>query len=313
MSCRYSEEIHHEYGRTQRILTLENEALLVQALPWDGGRVTRLVDQISGYDHIWTNDRTRALLRTYAANYDDLSNSGIEEAFPTVGSCTWSEAILPFFGEVWSAPWEVNLLVANQDEIKVLLESYCSIYPARIAKTFTLKADFPELQVDYEIENIGAEEFSYVFGVHPSVRINPATLIELPASQYSINYLYPANFSSERAFTWPRFSGLDLRQAGRSDDKLCINFLSSDGSGGDYAFYESDKNSGLRISYDPELFQCLSIWLIYGGWRGHYCAMTEFFTSWPASLTEAVTAGLAKRLAKASKTSTSVIYSIFRK
>src|SRR5215216_6078380 len=150
MTCRYSEETRQEYGRAEYILTLENDALLVQVLPWDGGRVTRLVDRVVDYDHIWTNDRTRTLPRTYAANYDDLSNSGIEEAFPTVGSCTWSEAILPFFGEVWSAPWDVKILVANKDKIKVLLECYCSIYPARISKTFTLEAENPELRVDYE-------------------------------------------------------------------------------------------------------------------------------------------------------------------
>lgn len=311
MACQYREENRFEYGRTIRSLTLENERIAAQVEPWDGGRVTRLYDKIKDHRHIWTNPRTRHLSRSYAANYDDLSNSGIEEAFPTVSSCNYAEAILPFFGEIWSVPWDYQVLIASEKEIVLKLSCFCSIYPARITKTISIYKDSPELKTDYELENLGAEEFFYVFGVHPSICLSPSTEIEMPEEEYQIYYLHPKDPETLQTFTWPYYGRLDLSKSGRPQDDLCVNFLSSNVGIGKYAFFDRDSNSGLSIEFDRRFFPCLSIWLIYGGWRGHYCAMTEFFTSWPAAVDEAEKAGLARNLQNKEVDRTSVTYTVF--
>jgi hypothetical protein len=311
MSCRYQEENRFEYGKQIRLLTLENERIAVQIEPWDGGRVTRLFDKTKDHEHIWTNPRTRHLSRFYAANYDDLSNSGIEEAFPTVGTCRYEEAILPFFGEIWSVPWDYQVLIASEKEISLQLSCYCSIFPARITKTISMYADQPKMKVEYEIENVGAEEFSYVFGVHPSICLSPTTQIKMPEEEYQINYQFPIDLETIQTFSWPYFGRFDLSESGRPDDNRCISFLSSQVGSGIYTFSDVRSKSGLAIEFDHRFFRCLSIWLIYGGWRGHYCAMTEFFTSWPAALDEAKEAGLARKLQKQEVDRTSITYSIF--
>jgi hypothetical protein len=311
MACTFREEVWTEYGRQVKRLVMENELILVWIEPWDGGRVTRLYDKLKHHDHIWTNGRTRRLARVYGGNYDDLSNGGIEEAFPTVASCEYNQAVLPFFGEVWSAPWDYLVCSCSDKEIIVQLSCSSSIFPANLVKTYTIAAGSPELHTDLRIENIGVEPFEYVFGIHPSICIDESTEIAMPAGQFGINYLYPAGLETSREFLWPNFGSRDLSKAWSMAENTCINFLTGECTDGSYSFYNRNMKSGIAIQFDGSFFRCLSIWLIYGGWRGHYCAMTEFFTSWPASLKEASEQGLARKLDAKDSQSTSVVYSIF--
>ena len=310
MACRYREENRQEYGRTLRILTLENGLISAQVQPWDGGRVTSLYDRRKQHEHIWTNPRTRHLSRTYAANYDDLSASGIEEAFPTVGSCRVAGATLPFFGEVWSVPWDYRILSCIDDEIVLELSCYSSIYPARVTKTLRMQANSPDLTTDYEIINLGADIFPFVFGVHPSICLSPGAAIDLPEGEYRVEFLHPSDQETARIFQWPNYGAIDLSKSGRPDDNRCFNFLTEKVNRGIYRFTDAGSESCLAIEFDHSYFPCLSIWLIYGGWRGYYCAMTEFFTSWPAALDKAQKAGLSKTLSPGEKARTSVKYSI---
>ena len=92
------------------LITLENERMLAQFNPQDGARLVSLVEKGTGTALIWTNKRTRHVTRYYGYNYDGLSNGGVEEAFPTVQPCAFADAEkLPFFGEIWTIPWEVQM------------------------------------------------------------------------------------------------------------------------------------------------------------------------------------------------------------
>jgi hypothetical protein len=132
----------------------------------------------------------------------------------------------------------------------------------------------------------------------------------MPEGEYRIEFLHPKDLETARTFQWPKFGSIDLSISGRPEDDRCFNFLTDNVSSGTYRFIDAGNKSSLSIRFDHSYFRCLSIWLIYGGWRGHYCAMTEFFTSWPAALDQAVDAGLARTLKGKEVARTSVTYSI---
>lgn len=269
---------------------LENSRLRVSILPQDGGRIISLYDKKHDYEHIWTNRRTQRLGRYYGANYDDLSASGIEEAFPTVQPCTLDGVMLPFFGEAWSVPWEYEIETGGKQAC-VRLWCETSITPARLTKTFLLKEDGSTLVTEYRIENLGAGEFPYIFGVHPSVCITEDTSITVPQGGYRTGYLYPSGLTGENEFSWPVLDGMDLSQTRPFADNVCVNFYTDAVKEGCYGFFHRKNGCGLEVRFSPGDFKSLSLWLIYGGWRGHYCVMSEMFSCWPADLAEAVSGG----------------------
>ena len=119
------------------LITLENERMLAQFNPQDGARLVSLVEKGTGTALIWTNKRTRHVTRYYGYNYDDLSNGGVEEAFPTVQPCAFADAEkLPFFGEIWTIPWEVQMR-SNM----LTLSCQCPIFPAEVKKIFSFSQD----------------------------------------------------------------------------------------------------------------------------------------------------------------------------
>lgn len=312
MVCIYNEEQRLIQGNNQLSIIIKNDLISIRIEPWDGGRITELIDRITGINYIWTNERTRNLYRYYSANYDDLSNSGIEEAFPTVGPCDIGDAKLPFFGEIWTIPWDYKVKTASTSEISIQLSCFSAIYPAKICKVYTITEGSSDLLVEYSIENIGAERFDFVFGVHPSISIFPKMIMQMPIGDYKVNYIYPPRQDNEESFTWPLHNDRNLSIVGDPNDNYCINMYTTDTSEGKYSFYDPSSKNGISVIFDSSLFRSLSIWLIYGGWRGHYCAMTEFFTSWPSSLNEARKTGEAIKLDAHSIIRTSVVYQLMR-
>ena len=125
----------HDIMKNEKIITrenntvlyLENDIIKAEILPDDGGRLVSLVDKSSGREYIWTNPRTKNLLRTYGANYDNLSAGGIEEAFPTGYPDNHNGDELPFFGEIWSVGWEYSPSENSRNGWH--LHTQCSIYP----------------------------------------------------------------------------------------------------------------------------------------------------------------------------------------
>ncbi len=277
------------------VLHMENARVRLSVLPCDGGRLISLYDKQHDFEHIWTNERTRRLPRFYGANYDDLSASGLEEAFPTVQPCEIDGVTLPFFGEVWPIPWEYEI-ETDGDEAAIRLWCTTSITPAKLTKTFLLKGNEARLVTQYRVENLGAGSFPYLFGVHPSVCVTEDTRVIVPQARYRTGYLYPPDLTEQKEFAWPELSGKSLAKTYPFADNLCVNFYTDNVKDGSYGFYHNKEKCGINILFSPEDFKSLSIWLIYGGWRGHYCAMTEMFSCWPADLRQALERGIHETL-----------------
>ena len=280
---------------------LQNDSLIAEIIPEDGGRLRRLYSRKHDAELIWSNPRTEKVGRYYACNYDDLSASGIEEAFPTVQPCTVDGISLPFFGEIWTIGWRGE---AADDSVS--LECFSPIWPARISKTITLSEDC--LSYDYAIRNIGYSDLPYIFGFHPSFSVYPDTEIILPAGSCTM-LIDPCTCSSCNIdFEWPLFGTMDISRAYPSGKGNYCNFIRYPVSEGRYAILHSSKGIRTDVIFDSSVFPLLSIWPLYGGCRGLECIMTEAFTAWPAVLSDAIAAGTASVLRPDEEFRTSVRY-----
>jgi len=284
-------------------LFLENDALKASFLPHDGGRLTSLVAKPGGRDFIWTNARTTPLSRYHGANYDNLSAGGVEEAFPNVYADTIDGNELPFFGEVWPVCWSF------QDSAKGegwLMEADCGAYPVRVSKEWTLLPD--GLLCAYTLDNLSGLTLPYLFGVHPSLRIEPGDELHLPDDDYRTGEMFPANQPCQESFKWPLLGGRDLRYPPQTACEYLQFF--TEAAGGKIAVSSERDNSRLDILWDNAYFTALSVWMLYGGWRGHYCVMAEFFSGWPLVLSQAAAERKCTFLNPGEKQHTNVLYKL---
>lgn len=280
---------------------LQNNGLIAEIIPEDGGRLSRLYSRKHDAELIWSNPRTENAGRYYACNYDDLSASGIEEAFPTVQPCTVDGISLPFFGEIWTIGWRGE---AADDSVS--LECFSPIWPARISKTIMLSEDC--LSYDYAIRNIGYSNISYIFGFHPSFSVYEDTEIVLSSGSCTM-LIDPCTCSSCMVdFEWPLFGTVDISRAYPSGKGNYCNFIRYPVSEGRYAIQHPSKGIRTDVVFDSSVFPLLSIWPLYGGCRGLECIMTEAFTAWPAVLSDAIAAGTASVLRPDEEFRTSVRY-----
>lgn len=288
-------------------VVLESDNLLAEIIPADGGRLERLYHKTRDCELIWTNPRTATAPRYYNCNYDDLSASGIEEAFPTVQPCTVGDAQLPFFGEVWTLPWAFE---ETADEAGPALRLWCHspVTPARVEKTYRFAPGGETLKADYRIENVGTEAFDYIFGVHPSLCVYPGSEMYAPAGEYEVVVAAPDEAMVGQKFAWPVCGEVDFSKIQPPESRTVYSFVAMPAAGGSYGVVHPAKGTGLRVDFDPEYFPCLSVWPIYGGWRGHHCIMSEVFTAWPAVLDEAMKTGDAYTLAAGQAVTTTVAY-----
>ena len=279
---------------------LENERLLVSVLPDDGGRMVRLFDKLAQCELLWQNPRTSRVRRYYGCCYDDMSAGGVEEAFPTVLACKHMRAELPSFGEVWTLPWQ-----ETRDEKGITLETDSLVWPAHLKKV--LRLDGTRLCVSYTVENIGTDAFTYLFGFHPALRLYADSRLLCAPGTYQM--LCAPDLTQEgELFSWPDYHGRDLRQMQGGSFGGVYNFAMDPAASGYYGVQHPAKQTGLCIRYDASVFRMLSIWPVYGSWRGHTCLLTEAFTAAPLALTQAEQAGSAEILRSGEALQTEVFY-----
>lgn len=283
-------------------ILVENEWILAEVLPDDGGRISRIFDKKHSCELIWSNPRTRDVHRYYGCNYDDLSASGIEEAFPTVQPCRMEDADIPFFGEIWNIPWRYI-----RDDNKILLTCSSPIWTAQVEKRISLIENC--LNITYEIVNTGTKEFGFLFGFHPSLCIYEKSRLYVPEGNYEMYVAEELEKGKTEQFLWPCYHGRDLSDAGCKNTGF-FNFLAYPVKEGCYGIIHEQEKTGLKIEFDNNLFRCLSLWPIYGGWRGHTCIMTEAFTAWPVNLEEAVRENRALILKPLERMETTVKYTV---
>lgn len=284
-------------------LILENSRIRAKLLPGDGGRLVSLVDKRTGRDYVWINKRTADLPRYYGADYDSLGAGGVEEAFPCVLPENRSGDSYPFFGEVWSVPWQVETASA----MEVTLSRYSSLLPARIRKTWRLSED--SLTCAYVVENEDARPIRCLFGVHPSFAVRGGDRLALPEGRYSRGVFIPPETACPPEFDWPLAGAIDLTLVppdGKSG--TCYQFHSPAMPAGFLRITGND-GGGIEMSYDHRFFTSLCVWPIYGGWRGHYVLMAEFFTGWPLKLSEAEEQGNCLAIEPGSNVKTNVVFS----
>jgi hypothetical protein len=233
------------------VYILGNERIELAVVPELGARMISLKNLRTGREWMWHPPGGPKLFRNRRG--DDFSRGplvGMDECLPTIAPCSWQGRALPDHGEVWSVPWDVDETAWAAGELRTKVR--LAISPFEFERGIELRGH--EVWLNYRLSNLGPEEESYLWAMHPLLRLVAGDQLQLPASTR-------AQLDGEE---W--IEAVDsVPPAGQ-----CVKVFARPVQVGWAGIYNRVGGDHLELGWDPQENDTLGLWLTRGGWHGHH-------------------------------------------
>lgn len=284
--------------RGMRTLVLENDEIRATVLPEYGAKIFQFIAKKTNHDLLYHNPRVEIRTPVYGVNVDNWWHGGIDECIPTGQASTYKGEAYPYLGEVWSLPWSYEIEKDNAEEVRVHLFRNTVISPLRVDRWVTLRAHGSILEMRHKVTNLGYTDVEFLWGIHPGLAINSSSRIDIPASKVLIDESSPNNRLGAPGsyYNWPYAKAqngqeVDMRIVAPPESKTVDMHFATELTDGWLALTDTSANVGFGLAFPKEVFKSIWLWLVYGGWRGLYCAAIEAWTGYPGRLDLAVKNG----------------------
>ena len=281
-----------------RTLVLENENIRLTILPEYGAKIFQFILKKVDRDLLYHNPRVEIRPPIYGVNVDNWWHGGIDECIPTGQRCMYQGEEYPSLGEVWSLPWSYEIGKDTADEITIHLSRNTLIAPLRVERWITLRTNSSIVEMRHKITNVGYSNFEFLWGIHPGLAITSTSRIDIPSSKVIIDESAPNNRLGTNGshYTWPYAktqSGqqVDMRIVQPPESMTVDMHFATGFNEGWLALTDTSTKVGFGFAFPKDVFKCIWLWLVYGGWRGLYCAAIEAWTGYPGRLDLAVKNG----------------------
>ncbi|MCL5985559.1 MAG: DUF5107 domain-containing protein [Actinobacteria bacterium] len=293
--CRISDEWTF---RGFRAVILENELIKITLIPEYGSKIYEFIDKKADRDFLWHNPRLPLRSPVYGSNIDNWWHGGIDIGIPTDFACKYEDEELPYMGELWSLPWNYEIVKRDFKEVSVHTWCYTIIAPLKVELWISLEDDKREIKLKYKVTNVGFNSYNFLFGIHPALDINPSCRLDIPAKKMMIEWDGPDFPLGEKGteYIWP----YAVDKTGKKIDMRIIPPPSSgrfhfhyamEITDGWLALTDTKSKQGFGMVFPSDIFKAMMIWFGYGGWRNSYCVVVEPWTGYPACLSDAVATG----------------------
>lgn len=285
-----------ESGKTQTILTLENEDILVEILPEMGGKIVQLSRKSSGTDFLKKSqlDLSKAEKPQKGEDFLPPYAAGFDECFPNISPSCYQfkgEVLqLPDHGELWTQSWNYT-----SDDKEVTLWTKGGRLNYRFAKCIQLVPT--GIEITYELESFEEVPFDYIWSAHPLLEVDEGDEILLPdeISEVFVNWVSDSQIGTfNDQLSWPSLGKphYDFGTALPKDYKFAAKLFSQSLKKGYAGLYRKKNEESLVLSFNVDQTPFLGIWLCYGGWPSsgtnyEYTIALEPCSSYPDSLKEA--------------------------
>ncbi len=281
-------------------LWLENELLAVSILPDPGAKIYDLIWKPADRQILWQNPRVPPQRFPVDSNFDNYWCGGWDEGFPTCDACEYNGENYPNLGELRSVRWNVDTLECSGETAVAELSAFGPITPVRARKRVTVHKG--SVSVQYELLNLGPLAFDFIWGSHPALAVTDSTKLHIPAEIGLVRLSSsPVLGLPGQRYAWPMLETAeghtDVSRVQAVDAGTFCGHYATNLRGGWYGVEFASEELGLTFEFPREQCPVLWMWLVYGGWRGHYHAIIEPWTSCPVNLAEAVRQNTHRRLA----------------
>jgi galactose mutarotase-like enzyme len=273
-----------------QVAVLENEHLKATIVPAIGGKLHELIYKPLNRDVLFHHPRVELRQPVFGANVDNWWTGGVDDVLPTGHPCEVDGEELPFLGELWSLPWQIE----QEGPHAIRLTRDGVITPFHVERRVELRPDDSSLRLDYMVTNVGTQPFSFIWGLHPGFPIGPKTRIEIAGARAIFaEGDRPGDFRDADEAKWPLAS---MTRLGPQPTNTWSLFYVTDLHDGRLSITDDEWRVGVSITFPHELFRCVWVWLVDGGWRGIRCVALEPWTGYPGRLDHAIAQGRALTL-----------------
>jgi len=251
------------------VFILGNEDIELAVVPELGARIISLKDLRTGREWLWHPIGGPKLFRNHPGDNFEISPLvGIDECLPTIAPCTWQGRTLPDHGELWAAVWSVDYGAWDRGVLRTSVG--LRISPLDFERTIELQKN--EVRLSYQLKNRGAIDESYLWAMHPLLRLQAGDLLDLPASTHLL-------------LNGARWVDSLTSIPSKAD---CQKSFASPLSEGWAAINNPETGDRLEFMWDPAKLKTLGLWLNRSGWHGHCHFALEPANGEPDSLAVAV-------------------------
>jgi hypothetical protein len=280
-----------------RTIIMENQLLRVVVLTDHGAKIHEIVYKPSDRDFLYHNPRISPTRPVYGLNVDNWWTGGLDECIPCGWDSQYKGELYPALGDVWSESWSYEVEERGPEEVTLHLWCPCRVAPLLVERWITLRSGEAVVHVSHKVTNISAsgEPFEFIWGLHPGFALNPEMRINLPAGQVVVDEASPDYNPDGSSYAWPYFTDPDGHQVDmRVVQPPEVNIWRlhyAHLQEGWLALTDTAAKEGIGLVFPLDVFPYSWLWLVYGGWRGLYCAGVEAWTGYPPKLEDAVAQG----------------------
>ena len=241
-------EIRTIQGFTAYILKSQRVELAV--VPSLGAKIISLKDLNTGREWLWHPGNSLKLYTNRPTDAFELSPLiGVDECLPTIAPCRWQGRQLPDHGEAWSLPWHVD--DNNWAQARITTRVRLKISPFEFERAIEVIGN--RVQLSYRLTNLSAADESYLWAMHPLIRIENGDQLELPSS--SSDLVNTGKWNAPITSVIP--------------EAKCLKAFARPVGEGRAAVSNARTGDRLEFNWDPAENDTLGLWLTRGGWHGH--------------------------------------------
>ena len=310
-------DAHWSY-RGLQALVLENDQLRAVILPELGAKLWSLTYKPVDREMLWQHPRVHPRPVPFGATYDDWFCGGWDELFPNDAPVTVGGESYPDHGEVWSMPFEWEVIDHSERAITIRLDRSGVVTATRMEKWITLCAGEPLLHFRHRFQNDGPFPLDFIWKLHPALRITPQSRIDLPAQRVLVDEGFRDRLGAEVVeFRWPNArastgAAVDMRRIPSPESATCDFFYAVELDAGWCALTDTGEHVGFGLVFDPQVLSSVWVFGAYRGWRGLYMTILEPCTGFPYRLDEAIAGGRHSHLDPGASLETEVTAVLYR-
>jgi hypothetical protein len=307
--CRLYEVIY----KGLKTIFLENEKIKVGILVDRGTDIFEFLYKPKDIDFMWRSylgiKKSNFLPASYLeeGNFLDFYHGGWQELFPNGGDPQkYKGALLPQHGELYTIPWDYQILKDEPDEVKIKFTTRTYRTYFHIEKIISIKTNEPVLFFKETITNESRENMDFMWGQHPAIGppfLSENCVVDLPDCDLLTDEIDLSPTTGRLAIghksRWPITIGrskekIDLSEipgieANSHDRAYIFNF-----DDGWFAVTNQEFKVGFGMNWDKKVFKYMWFWQVYGGAVGYpwysttYNIALEPNSSYPPGLNNSI-------------------------
>ncbi|MEW8972605.1 MAG: hypothetical protein AB2375_00295 [Tissierellaceae bacterium] len=245
-------------------IVMKNKCLEIKVLPRLGFKMAAILYRPKNKEFLFQPTEGKYQMPNYGDDFEKYDTSGLDEMIPTIEKCEYPVGdlkgnILPDHGDVWSVPWNIQIL-----EDRIVGNIKLRSLPLEFIKTISFQGD-STIKMDYKVKNLSDREIYYIWALHGLNVFDDDTefifqddmknVINIHSNEDldKIDLKYLKNYRNDRSYKYYFWGKFKTGEVGLDYTRDRIQYM---------------------IKYDTDIHPYLGVWITKGGFKGEYnCAL----------------------------------------